>query len=75
MATYEYRCRTCDDRFELRRPMAESDAPASCPAGHPDAVRLLSVFASVGSATSAPASTAPGGGGGPCGGACACYPG
>jgi putative FmdB family regulatory protein len=74
MPTYEYRCRTCDDRFELRRPMAESDAPATCPDGHTGAVRLLSVFAAVGSSASAPA-PAPGPGGGPCGGACACYPG
>jgi len=46
MAVYEYRCRTCDDLFELRRPMSESDAPAACPQGHADTVRLLSVFAS-----------------------------
>jgi putative FmdB family regulatory protein len=71
MPTYEYRCRACDTRFELRRPMAESDAPAACPEGHDDAVRLLSVFAAVGSASpSAGAAAAPG----PCGGACACYP-
>jgi len=73
MARYEYRCRTCDDRFELRRPMAEADAPASCPAGHADVVRLLSVFATVGtSGGSAPAPMAMPSGGG-CGGACACH--
>ncbi|MFJ6945328.1 FmdB family zinc ribbon protein, partial [Streptomyces wuyuanensis] len=33
MPRYEYRCRTCDNTFELSRPMAESSAPASCPAG------------------------------------------
>jgi putative FmdB family regulatory protein len=76
MATYEYRCRTCETRFELRRPMAEADAPASCPRGHDQAVRLLSVFAAVGSSSAvdrAPATgaVAPG----PCGGSCACYPG
>ena len=54
MAVYEYRCRTCDDLFELRRPMSESDAPAECPHGHADTVRLLSVFASAG-ARDAPA--------------------
>lgn len=73
MPTYEYRCRSCGDTFELRRSMAESDAPASCPAGHDDTTRLLSVFASVGSAT-APAPSA-GPPAGPCGGGCACYPG
>jgi putative FmdB family regulatory protein len=42
--TYEYLCTVCDTRFEQRRPMAESDAPAECPDGH-TAKRLLSVFA------------------------------
>ncbi len=74
MARYEYRCRTCDDRFELRRSMAEADAPASCAQGHTDVVRLLSVFATVGGGgtSGAPAMpTMPSGGG--CGGACACH--
>jgi putative FmdB family regulatory protein len=73
VAVYEYRCRTCDDVFELRRPMSEADEAAVCTNGHDDAVRLLSVFASVGAATSpGPAAGSPPG---PCGGACACYPG
>ena len=42
MPRYEYRCRTCGDTFELSRPMAESSAPAACPAGHDDTVKLLS---------------------------------
>jgi putative FmdB family regulatory protein len=70
MAVYEYRCRTCDDLFELRRPMSESDAPADCPQGHADTVRLLSVFASAGVAASV-GSGAPMPAGG-CGPACAC---
>jgi putative FmdB family regulatory protein len=69
---YEYRCRTCEDRFELRRPMAEADAPASCPGGHADVVRLLAAFAATGRATATMPTPAPAGG--PCGGACACYP-
>lgn len=72
--TYDFRCRTCDDVFEVRRPMAESDQPAVCPAGHADTVKLLSVFASVGSAspsTSAQPAARPSGGG-CCGGACGC---
>ena len=69
MPLYEYRCRTCDDVFELRRPMDESSAPADCPAGHAETVRLLSMFASAGAA--AP-TTAPGPGGGCCGGGCGC---
>jgi putative FmdB family regulatory protein len=70
MALYEYRCRTCDATFERRRPMAEADAPASCPDGHDDAVRLLSTFAAVGG------QSAPGGPPAvPCGAQCACHPG
>ncbi|MER6067482.1 zinc ribbon domain-containing protein [Streptomyces sp. NPDC001852] len=71
MPRYEYRCRTCGDTFELSRPMAESAAPASCPAGHEDTVKLLSTVAVGGKAgaSSAPAPAA-GGGGGCCGGGC-----
>ena len=43
MAVYEYRCRTCDDVFEVRRPMSRSGDPAACPAGHePDPDLLAS---------------------------------
>jgi len=72
--TYEYRCTTCDDTFELKRPMAESGDPASCPQGHPDARRLLSVFASVTSGGSPSPSAMPSGPpmGGGCGAACGC---
>ncbi|MFM9441787.1 FmdB family zinc ribbon protein [Streptomyces acidiscabies] len=66
MPRYEYRCRTCGDTFELSRPMAESSAPADCPAGHGDTVKLLSTVA-VGGTAAAPKS---GGGGGCCGGGC-----
>jgi hypothetical protein len=51
--------------------MAESNAAATCPDGHPDTVRLLSVFAAVGAASSSP-SSAPSGGA-PCGAHCACH--
>ncbi|MBG0855597.1 zinc ribbon domain-containing protein [Streptomyces spinoverrucosus] len=68
MPRYEYRCRTCGDTFELSRPMAESSAPATCPTGHDDTVKLLSTVAVGGSAT-APTPSA-GGGGGCCGGGC-----
>jgi putative FmdB family regulatory protein len=72
MPRYEYRCRTCAETFELRRPMSESDAPATCPAGHVETMRLLSVFASVGTASASGAAAAPAA---PCGGHCACHPG
>ncbi|MFE0099952.1 zinc ribbon domain-containing protein [Streptomyces sp. NPDC059009] len=68
MPRYEYRCRSCGDTFELSRPMAESSAPAACPAGHDDTVKLLSTVA-VGGAAAAPAPKS-GGGGGCCGGGC-----
>jgi len=72
MPLYEFKCRECDDTFEVRRPMSEAGDPASCPQGHEGAVRLLSVFASVGaSGASAPAPAARPTGGG-CGGGCAC---
>ncbi|ANZ38150.1 FmdB family transcriptional regulator [Lentzea guizhouensis] len=65
MPTYEFRCRTCDDTFELKRPMSESSAPASCPDGHADTVKLLSM-AGIGGTAAQPS----GGGGGCCGGGC-----
>ncbi|MET8859464.1 MULTISPECIES: zinc ribbon domain-containing protein [unclassified Streptomyces] len=73
MPRYEYRCRTCGDTFELSRPMAESAAPAACPAGHDDTVKLLSAVAVArGGSASAPAPQprSSGGGGGCCGGGC-----
>ncbi len=70
MPRYEYRCRACGDTFELTRPMSESSAPADCPAGHDDTVKLLSTVA-VGGLGSGAAPMG-GGGGGCCGGACGC---
>lgn len=73
MPLYEYRCKTCDATFELRRPMSEASEPAECAEGH-QAVRLLSVFASVGgSAGSSPAPAPRPMAGGGCGGHCACH--
>ncbi|GHB38742.1 hypothetical protein GCM10010347_05270 [Streptomyces cirratus] len=69
MPRYEFRCRTCDDTFEVSRPMAESSAPADCPAGHADTVKLLSAVAVGGAARGGPAAApAPAMGGGCCGG-------
>ncbi|MGH3388936.1 MAG: FmdB family zinc ribbon protein [Actinomadura sp.] len=70
MPRYEYRCRACGDAFELSRPMSESSAPASCPSGHDDTVKLLSTVAITGSATGAGPAPRPGAGGGCCGGGC-----
>ncbi|MBU3716785.1 MAG: zinc ribbon domain-containing protein [Actinobacteria bacterium] len=71
MPLYEFRCRTCESTFEVRRPMSEASDPATCPEGHPGAVRLLSVFASVGGGSAPAASPAPSSGGG-CGSGCGC---
>ncbi|MGW7546603.1 FmdB family zinc ribbon protein [Streptomyces sp. NPDC054770] len=72
MPRYEYRCRTCGDTFELSRPMAESSAPAACPEGHQDTVKLLSTVAVGGTAAASAARPAApsGSGGGCCGGGC-----
>jgi putative FmdB family regulatory protein len=73
MPIYEYRCSTCAGVYEERRPMADADAPATCPEGHVGARRLLPVFATGGSSSPEPARM----GGAPpiggCGGGCACH--
>ncbi|MFJ9180414.1 zinc ribbon domain-containing protein [Streptomyces sp. NPDC102360] len=70
MPRYEYRCRSCAATFELSRPMSASAAPATCPEGHADTVKLLSTVSVAGTATSPPPSAGAGGGGGCCGGGC-----
>ena len=71
MPRYEYRCKACGATFEMRRPMSQANAPAPCPQGHLDTVKLLSTVA-VGGTAAASASGGSGGGGGCCGGACGC---
>ncbi len=72
MALYEFKCKECDTRFEVRRSMTDTSA-VPCPGGHVNTVKLLSAFASVGAsgATSSPAPTAAPARG--CGGGCACH--
>jgi putative FmdB family regulatory protein len=67
MARYEFRCRACGATFEQTRPMAQSDEPALCPAGHTDTVKLFSAVSVGGRAQGKPAAS---GGGGCCGGGC-----
>jgi putative FmdB family regulatory protein len=71
---YDFRCRECGDTFEVSRPMAEADAPAACPAGHADTLKLLPLVSVGGRASAGPAPMPAGGrgGGGCCGGACGC---
>ncbi|MFC8531092.1 zinc ribbon domain-containing protein [Nocardia sp. NPDC057227] len=70
MPSYQFRCRSCGDTFEVSRPMARSGDPAECPAGHGDTVKLLTTFGTVGASSApAPIPAAPSGGG-CCGGGC-----
>ena len=41
MPSYDIRCRSCGDTFEITRSMANIDDPAPCPAGHTDTVRAM----------------------------------
>ncbi|GAA2112277.1 hypothetical protein GCM10009759_54870 [Kitasatospora saccharophila] len=70
MPRYDFRCRSCGATFELNRPMARANDPATCPEGHPDTVKLLSTVAVTGVGAAAPAPAGGGGGGGCCGGGC-----
>jgi putative FmdB family regulatory protein len=75
MALYEYVCRRCDAPFEVRRSMEEADSHVTCPSGHTDVRRKLSMFAAVGARSTATTTAAPLGAspaGGCCGGACGC---
>ena len=67
MPRYDYRCRTCDARFEVSRSLTEPDTPAACPQGHADTSRVFTAVAVAGS-DGAPAAAAPAGG--CCGGGC-----
>ena len=72
MPAYDYRCRTCDMLFEVRRGLDEAPTPAPCPSGHGETSRVFTPVAVGGgsaSAGSAPASSATSGGG-CCGGGC-----
>jgi putative FmdB family regulatory protein len=68
MPYYEFRCRTCDERFELRRPMRDADARTSCSHGHGDVVRLMPAFSTIGHAPQVDGCAA---GASCCGGLCA----
>lgn len=50
--------------------MAEASAPADCPNGHDDTVKLLTTFATVGRAAAPAPVAAPRPAGGCCGGGC-----
>jgi len=67
--TYEFRCKACGSTFDVKRPMSEASAPATCPHGHDDTVKLLSVVG-LGGAGAGVGLDAPASGGGCCGGGC-----
>ena len=66
MPAYDYRCRSCDTLFEVRRGLSDDAPEATCPQGHNDTSRVFTPVAVGGSA----AAPAPAGGGGCCGGGC-----
>jgi putative FmdB family regulatory protein len=71
VAAYEYRCRECQNVFEVRRSIHQT-APTAvlCPAGHADTSRVFSAVAvSVGAGAGSAPVAAPAGGG-CCGGGC-----
>lgn len=72
MPVYEYYCRSCQNKFELLRPMKMATVTASCPSGHEGATRTVSVFAALGRDEEGALVPMAGGGGCACGGACAC---
>lgn len=74
MPLYDYRCRDCDDRFEVKLGFDERPATVPCPSGHPNTVRIFSPVGVVTGRASAavpsqPAMPAAGG----CGSACGCH--
>ena len=74
MPLYEYYCPKCTSKYEMLRPMGRSDEPGTCPKGHGNGARTLSMFAAVAKGGSGfDALDAPSSGGGGCGcggGAC-----
>jgi putative FmdB family regulatory protein len=63
---YDYRCRSCERRFEVTRSLHDAEVAVACPDGHADASRVFTAVA-VGGTAGAPSSPA---GGGCCGGGC-----
>jgi len=64
MPIYEYFCPNCNLKFELLRPLSQSDEIVSCPHCHNGAKRMFSSFASFSKGTEGV--SAPIGGSSPC---------
>ncbi|MBA2389298.1 MAG: zinc ribbon domain-containing protein [Geodermatophilaceae bacterium] len=69
MASYDYRCRTCEVTFEVRRPVTEAESALGCPQGHVDVTRVWSAVGLSGAAAGARTPRAAPGSG-CCGGGC-----
>jgi putative FmdB family regulatory protein len=68
--TYDYRCRTCDTQFEVRRSLTDETTAVVCPEGHHETSRVFSAVA-IGGRSAVPAGAAPAASsGGCCGGGC-----
>jgi len=53
MPIYEYKCRTCDTKFELLQTVGATNKGVSCPkCGASNPIKLLSVFTSSGASIS-----------------------
>lgn len=73
MPLYEYYCPRCAAKYELLRPMSESEKPGTCPKGHAGGQRTLSMFAAVARGSDGAALPMAQGGGCACGGGgCGC---
>ena len=44
MPVYDFRCPSCEARFEVQRSIADFDEPTSCPQGHEGAVRVITTW-------------------------------
>jgi len=64
MPVYDYKCPTCDERFEVRKLIAEIDDPAACSQGHEGAVRIITSWGTGGAIRSGTPSKVIGRGGG-----------
>jgi putative FmdB family regulatory protein len=77
MPLYQFTCRQCQNRFEERRPFAQANDPAPCPAcGSADTRRPLAAIGFISNggsrASQSESISLPMSGGCGCGGACAC---
>jgi putative FmdB family regulatory protein len=70
MASYDYRCRECDTRFEVRRAISDDALVVACPQGHTDVARIWTAVGVAGRASAPAAAPAPRASGGCCGGGC-----